>query len=133
MAYRKIFTTLTALAVYASAITGFAQGSNSGATIIDRKLLRVPEKPISNRPKAPSLNTDYIAISIIDNMLHVAYPANSLPATVQIVDKLSGFTVFSGTAINNESIDISNLGKGEFILTVTLVDNRVYSGIMEIE
>lgn len=81
----------------------------------------------------PANPNDYLTYILENRQLQVNYPANSLPATIVITDKLSGFTVYNSTAINNETIDLTDLGCGEYTLTVTLVDNRVYSGPMTIE
>lgn len=107
--------------------------SGSGSPFIKGKLIRNPKDPGQNRPKVPSFNVDYIEFFFGENNVDINYPANSLPATIVITDKLSGFTVYNSTAINNETIDLTDLGCGDYTLTVTLVDNRVYSGPMTIE
>lgn len=106
---------------------------DSGSTVIKNPKLLRKKGSGSNRPLTPANPNDYLTYILENRQLQVNYPANSLPATIVITDKLSGFTVYNSTAINNETIDLTDLGCGDYTLTVTLVDNRVYSGPMTIE
>lgn len=95
------------------------------------KLRRKEKIGVGGRPLAPALRNDFIEYYLTNNTLQIYYPSNSLPATVVAKGANSGFTCFSTTAINDEPIELS-LDEGEYILTVTLVDERVYEGYFEI-
>ncbi|MBD5338536.1 MAG: hypothetical protein HDR98_05380 [Bacteroides sp.] len=95
------------------------------------KLRRKEKIGVGGRPLAPALRNDFIEYYLTNNTLQIYYPSNSLPATVVAKGADSGFTCLSTTAINDGPIELT-LEEGEYVLTVTLVDERVYEGYFEV-
>lgn len=85
---KKLFSIIALPAIstiQTSLVWGQSSNTNPGThNQIGKKIIR-KDGP-STRPKMPTNPNDYLTYSILNSMLHVAYPANSLPATVQIVD-----------------------------------------------
>lgn len=130
---RKKLLILSLLTAFMLSNPSLIMSQDSGSTVIKNPKLLRKKGSGSNRPLTPANPNDYLTYILENRQLQVNYPANSLPATIVITDNLSGFTVYNSTASNNEAIDLTDLGCGEYTLTVTLVDNRVYSGPMTIE
>lgn len=98
-----------------------------------RIIKRTDNSGSTGRPKMPAISTDFLTYTLAGNLLQVDYPANSLPATVVIKNEQSGFVCYSTTAVTAEPLELTTVTPGDYVLTVTLVDNRIYSGSLEVE
>ena len=129
MIIKKLLSVITFAIIFGNPILAQTSSSQTPTPTI-RKLLRKPKSSSTSRPQMPAYN-DYLTYTVADTILEVAYPANTLPATVTVSGAESGFILYTTTALREEPIDLP-LESGEYTLTVTLVDERTYEGPIEI-
>lgn len=129
MILKKSFSVIAFAIIFGSPILGQTSSSQTPTPTI-RKLLHKPKSSSTSRPQVP-VYRDYLTYTVAGTILEVAYPANTLPATVTVSGAESGFILYTTTALCEEPIDLP-LESGEYTLTVTLVDERTYEGPLEI-
>ena len=118
----------TALVMSLLSVMGTEAFSQTPASDI-QLLHRRPKQTTTSRPQVP-VYRDYLTYTVSGTVLNIAYPDNSLPATVTVSGADSGFILYSVTALREEPVDLQ-LEPGDYTLTVTLVDERTYEGTLE--
>lgn len=120
---------LAGLACYGSLT---AEPSQTPVLKNEKKVLTRKTTSTSTRPRIPSSYTDYLTYTINGDVITMDIPVEFFPAIMTVTEENTGFSRYSATLFNNEPIELG-IEAGEYVLTVTLVDNRVYGGSLEIE
>lgn len=128
---RKNYHLIVRLALALTLPSVYAESDNDYPQILIGTLKK--KKSNQGRPNLPEKNPVTLGYTYGNGILTFDFPANSLPASLSVTENASNMTFYNGTILTATPGIEMDLPDGEYQMTLTLVDNQVFTGTITLE